>query len=75
MMKNVHMFSVSCCSRSGPSHMSLLVLPVDGAFLMSRALGDGTRLYDPIGVDFIDYSHGLDAPAWNFWFEIEVNLS
>ncbi|CAM4274204.1 unnamed protein product [Leuciscus chuanchicus] len=55
----------------GPSHMSLCVEPSTGASLMSWALGDGKLHYDSSGVDFIYYSHGLDAPAWNFWFEIE----
>ncbi|KAG1974105.1 endoplasmic reticulum metallopeptidase 1-like isoform X2 [Pimephales promelas] len=55
----------------GPSHMSLLVLPSADVFLRSRAFGDGKLYYYPSEEDYIFYSHGLDAPAWNFWFEIQ----
>ncbi|KAM6985504.1 endoplasmic reticulum metallopeptidase 1-like isoform 1-T1 [Aplochiton taeniatus] len=55
----------------GPSHMSLHLMPHRGASLSSWSFGDGTPQYDLSGEYFIFYSHGLDAPAWNFWFEIQ----
>ncbi|XP_051960365.1 endoplasmic reticulum metallopeptidase 1-like isoform X1 [Xyrauchen texanus] len=55
----------------GPSHMSLYLLPHAGTSLTSWSFGDGTPQFDLSGEYFIFYSHGLDAPAWNFWFEIQ----
>lgn len=56
---------------TGPSHMSLYLLPHRGASLSSWSLGDGTPQFHLGGEYFVFYSHGLDAPAWNFWFEIQ----
>ncbi|KAG7260107.1 hypothetical protein CRUP_027460, partial [Coryphaenoides rupestris] len=58
-------------SVKGPSHMSLYLLPHPGATLTSWSLGDGTPPFDVSGEYFVFYSHGLDAPAWSFWFEIQ----
>ncbi|XP_030625487.1 endoplasmic reticulum metallopeptidase 1-like [Chanos chanos] len=55
----------------GPSHMSLYLMPHPGAKLSSWSFGDGNPRFDLSGEYFIFYSHGLDAPAWNFWFEIQ----
>ncbi|XP_067232920.1 endoplasmic reticulum metallopeptidase 1 [Chanodichthys erythropterus] len=55
----------------GPTHMSLYLLPHAGASLSGWSFGDGTPQFDLSGEYFIFYSHGLDAPAWNFWFEIQ----
>uniref|UniRef100_A0A673YA56 Endoplasmic reticulum metallopeptidase 1 n=1 Tax=Salmo trutta TaxID=8032 RepID=A0A673YA56_SALTR len=55
----------------GPSHMSLYLRPHQGASLSSWSFGDGVPQYHLAGEYFIFYSHGLDAPAWNFWFEIQ----
>ncbi|XP_046900722.1 endoplasmic reticulum metallopeptidase 1-like [Hypomesus transpacificus] len=55
----------------GPSHMSLYLMPHRGASLSSWSFGDGNPQYHLAGEYFIFYSHGLDAPAWNFWFEIQ----
>ncbi|KAF4099004.1 endoplasmic reticulum metallopeptidase 1 isoform X2 [Onychostoma macrolepis] len=55
----------------GPSHMSLYVRPEAGASLIGWSFGDGTPRFDLSGEYFIFYSHGLDAPAWSFWFEIQ----
>lgn len=58
-------------SAKGPSHMSLYLMPHRGASLSTWSLGDGTPQYDLSGEYFVFYSHGLDAPAWTFWFEIQ----
>ncbi|XP_057216329.1 endoplasmic reticulum metallopeptidase 1 [Triplophysa rosa] len=55
----------------GPSHMSLYLRPHAGTSLSRWSFGDGTPQFDLNGEYFIFYSHGLDAPAWNFWFEIQ----
>ncbi|MFT7815443.1 endoplasmic reticulum metallopeptidase 1 [Arapaima gigas] len=55
----------------GPSHMSLYLMPHSGAHLSSWSFGNGTPQFDLNGEYFIFYSHGLDAPAWKFWFEIQ----
>uniref|UniRef100_A0A8D2ZN83 Endoplasmic reticulum metallopeptidase 1 n=1 Tax=Scophthalmus maximus TaxID=52904 RepID=A0A8D2ZN83_SCOMX len=56
----------------GPSHMSLYLMPHRGASLSTWSFGDGTPQFDLSGEYFIFYSHGLDAPTWTFWFEIQV---
>ncbi|XP_010736608.2 endoplasmic reticulum metallopeptidase 1 [Larimichthys crocea] len=58
-------------SAKGPSHMSLYLLPHKGASLSTWSFGDGTPQFDLSGEYFIFYSHGLDAPTWTFWFEIQ----
>uniref|UniRef100_A0A673GXQ5 Endoplasmic reticulum metallopeptidase 1 n=1 Tax=Sinocyclocheilus rhinocerous TaxID=307959 RepID=A0A673GXQ5_9TELE len=58
----------------GPSHMSLYLRPHAGASLMGWSFGDGTPRFDLSGEYFVFYSHGLDAPAWSFWLEIQVNV-
>uniref|UniRef100_A0A9J7ZUH9 Endoplasmic reticulum metallopeptidase 1 n=1 Tax=Cyprinus carpio carpio TaxID=630221 RepID=A0A9J7ZUH9_CYPCA len=55
----------------GPSHMSLYLRPHAGASLMGWSFGDGMPRFDLSGEYFVFYSHGLDAPAWSFWFEIQ----
>ncbi|KAG7477051.1 hypothetical protein MATL_G00089410 [Megalops atlanticus] len=55
----------------GPSHMSLYLMPHSGAVLSSWSFGDGTPQFDLNGEYFIFYSHGLESPVWNFWFEIQ----
>ncbi|KAJ3605196.1 hypothetical protein NHX12_027246 [Muraenolepis orangiensis] len=55
----------------GPSHMSLYLMPHRGASLSSWSFGDGTPPFDLSGEYFVFYSHGLEAPAWTFWFEIQ----
>ncbi|XP_076141008.1 endoplasmic reticulum metallopeptidase 1 isoform X2 [Alosa pseudoharengus] len=55
----------------GPSHMSLYLFPHSGATLTSWSFGDGIPQFDLSGEYFIFYSHGLEAPAWNFWLEIQ----
>ncbi|KAL1279125.1 hypothetical protein QQF64_025798 [Cirrhinus molitorella] len=53
----------------GPSHMSLLLRPHAGAYLILSSFRGGMLR---LGSDsFIFYCHGLDAPTWNFWFEIQ----
>ncbi|KAJ8401946.1 hypothetical protein AAFF_G00375270 [Aldrovandia affinis] len=59
----------------GPSHMSLYLMPHSGAVLTSWSFGDGTPQFDLNGEYFIFYSHGLESPAWNFWFEIQAPKS
>uniref|UniRef100_A0A3Q3FWJ9 Endoplasmic reticulum metallopeptidase 1 n=1 Tax=Labrus bergylta TaxID=56723 RepID=A0A3Q3FWJ9_9LABR len=61
-------------SARGPSHMSLYLMPHRGASLSTWSLGDGTPQFDLSGEYFVFYSHGLDAPTWSFWFEIQVLL-
>uniref|UniRef100_W5LFU8 Endoplasmic reticulum metallopeptidase 1 n=1 Tax=Astyanax mexicanus TaxID=7994 RepID=W5LFU8_ASTMX len=58
----------------GPSHMSLYLLPHAGASLSGWSFGDGTPQFDLNGEYFIFYSHGLDAPTWKFWLEIQVGM-
>ncbi|CAL9683376.1 unnamed protein product [Knipowitschia caucasica] len=58
-------------SAKGPSHMSLYLMPHRGASLSTWSFGDGTPQYDLSGEYFVFYSHGVDAPAWIFWFEIQ----
>uniref|UniRef100_A0A3P9HE06 Endoplasmic reticulum metallopeptidase 1 n=1 Tax=Oryzias latipes TaxID=8090 RepID=A0A3P9HE06_ORYLA len=55
----------------GPSHMSLYLMPHRGASLSAWSFGDGTPQFDLNGEYFIFYSHGLNAPTWTFWFEIQ----
>uniref|UniRef100_A0A8C2WHN8 Endoplasmic reticulum metallopeptidase 1 n=1 Tax=Cyclopterus lumpus TaxID=8103 RepID=A0A8C2WHN8_CYCLU len=59
-------------SVKGPSHMSLYLMPHRGASLSTWSFGDGTPQFDLSGEYFVFYSHGLDAPTWIFWFEIQV---
>uniref|UniRef100_A0A673GY95 Endoplasmic reticulum metallopeptidase 1 n=1 Tax=Sinocyclocheilus rhinocerous TaxID=307959 RepID=A0A673GY95_9TELE len=59
----------------GPSHMSLYLRPHAGASLMGWSFGDGTPRFDLSGEYFVFYSHGLDAPAWSFWLEIQPHES
>nr|XP_061800741.1 endoplasmic reticulum metallopeptidase 1-like [Nerophis lumbriciformis] len=58
-------------SVKGPSHMSLYLMPHHGASLSSWSFGDGTPRFYLSGEYFVFYSHGLHAPAWIFWFEIQ----
>ncbi|KAK5852058.1 hypothetical protein PBY51_023562 [Eleginops maclovinus] len=58
-------------SVKGPSHMSLYLMPHRGAGLSTWSFGDGTPQFDLSGEYFVFYSHGLDAPTWTFWFEIQ----
>ncbi|XP_061655219.1 endoplasmic reticulum metallopeptidase 1 [Phyllopteryx taeniolatus] len=58
-------------SVKGPSHMSLYLMPHRGASLSTWSFGDGTARFDLSGEYFVFYSHGLDAPTWTFWFEIQ----
>ncbi|KAM4528015.1 endoplasmic reticulum metallopeptidase 1 [Odontesthes bonariensis] len=58
-------------SAKGPSHMSLYLMPHRGASLSTWSLGDGTPQFDLSGEYFVFYSHGLNAPTWTFWFEIQ----
>ncbi|KAM4809607.1 endoplasmic reticulum metallopeptidase 1 [Rhinophrynus dorsalis] len=55
----------------GPSHMTLFVRPHDGSVLSSWSLGDGMPVPSSGGDYFIFYSHGLKAPAWQFWIEVK----
>ncbi|KTF72019.1 hypothetical protein cypCar_00043979 [Cyprinus carpio] len=55
----------------GPSHMSLYLHPHAGVSLSSWSFGGGTPGFNLSGKYFVFYSHGLDAAAWNFWFEIQ----
>uniref|UniRef100_A0A3P8WKL6 Endoplasmic reticulum metallopeptidase 1 n=1 Tax=Cynoglossus semilaevis TaxID=244447 RepID=A0A3P8WKL6_CYNSE len=62
-------------SAKGPSHMSLYLMPHKGASLSTWSFGDGTPQFDLSGEYFVFYSHGLDAPTWSFWFEIQGMIS
>lgn len=55
--------------------MSLYLMPHRGASLSTWSFGDGTPQFDLSGEYFVFYSHGLDAPTWTFWFEIQVLIS
>jgi len=52
--------------------MSLYLMPHRGASLSTWSFGDGTPQFDLSGEYFVFYSHGLNAPTWTFWFEIQV---
>ncbi|KAM4706963.1 endoplasmic reticulum metallopeptidase 1 [Discoglossus pictus] len=56
---------------SGPSHMTLYVRPHKGYLLSSWSLGDGMPVESNGGDYFVYYSHGLQAPAWQFWIELK----
>ncbi|RXN17245.1 endoplasmic reticulum metallopeptidase 1 [Labeo rohita] len=56
----------------GPSHMFLELSTRAGASLISWSFGDGMLLYGRN--NFIFYSHGLDAPTWNFWLMFRSSL-
>uniref|UniRef100_H3CUG4 Endoplasmic reticulum metallopeptidase 1 n=1 Tax=Tetraodon nigroviridis TaxID=99883 RepID=H3CUG4_TETNG len=58
---------------TGPSHMSLYLMPHRGASLSTWSFGDGTPHFDLSGEYFIFYSHGLDVHTWTFWFEIQFS--
>uniref|UniRef100_A0A3Q3MCS3 Endoplasmic reticulum metallopeptidase 1 n=1 Tax=Mastacembelus armatus TaxID=205130 RepID=A0A3Q3MCS3_9TELE len=62
-------------SAKGPSHMSLYLMPHRGASLSTWSLGNGTPQFDLSGEYFVFYSHGIDAPTWTFWFEIQVQTN
>ncbi|KAI2644857.1 Endoplasmic reticulum metallopeptidase 1 [Labeo rohita] len=55
----------------GPSHMSLYLRPHAGTSLSSWSFGDGMLQFNRSREYVIFYSHGLDAPAWTFWFDIQ----
>uniref|UniRef100_UPI00398E6FD7 endoplasmic reticulum metallopeptidase 1 isoform X3 n=1 Tax=Pristiophorus japonicus TaxID=55135 RepID=UPI00398E6FD7 len=57
---------------TGPSHMTLYIRPLEGSFIIGSSIGDGTSLYSSDGDYFVFYSHGLQAPPWQFWLEIQT---
>ncbi|KAK2917033.1 hypothetical protein Q8A67_001407 [Cirrhinus molitorella] len=57
----------------GPSHMSLYLRPHAGASLILSSFH--SRMLRLGRDSFIFYSHGLDAPTWNFWLEIQPSSS
>ncbi|XP_048448210.1 endoplasmic reticulum metallopeptidase 1-like, partial [Rhincodon typus] len=57
---------------TGPSHMTLYIRPLEGSHLIQSSFGDGTSLYNNYGDYFVFYSHGLKAPAWQFWLEMQT---
>ncbi|KAF6124168.1 endoplasmic reticulum metallopeptidase 1 [Phyllostomus discolor] len=57
---------------SGPSHMSFYVRTHKGSTLSQWSLGSGTPVTSKGGDYFVFYSHGLQAPAWQFWIEVQV---
>lgn len=63
----------SCCSHSGPSHMSLYLRPHAEAFLTGWSFSG--EMVPQIGRGFIFYTHGLNAISWTFWIEIWVSLN
>ncbi|XP_045923098.1 endoplasmic reticulum metallopeptidase 1-like [Micropterus dolomieu] len=58
-------------SVKGPSHMSLHLMPHQGANLSTWSFGDGTPQFYTSREYCVFYTHGLDAPTWTFWFEIQ----
>ncbi|XP_067839735.1 endoplasmic reticulum metallopeptidase 1 [Heptranchias perlo] len=57
---------------TGPSHMTLYIRPLEGSYISSWSIGDGTSLYRSHRDYFVFYSHGLQAPPWQFWLEIQT---
>ncbi|XP_078426705.1 endoplasmic reticulum metallopeptidase 1 isoform X1 [Cetorhinus maximus] len=57
---------------TGPSHMTLYIRPLEGTRIIGSSFGDGSTLYNNYGDYFVFYSHGLQAPAWQFWLEIQT---
>nr|XP_015194061.1 PREDICTED: endoplasmic reticulum metallopeptidase 1 isoform X3 [Lepisosteus oculatus] len=60
---------------TGPCHMSLYLRPHSGTLLSGWSFGDFTPQFGLEGEYFIFYSHGLDAPAWKFWIEVQAPKS
>ncbi|XP_030049650.1 endoplasmic reticulum metallopeptidase 1 isoform X2 [Microcaecilia unicolor] len=58
---------------TGPSHMSLYMRAHEGVLLSSWSLGDGVPVAGFREDYFVFYSHGLQAPPWQFWIELKVN--
>ncbi|KAM6170543.1 endoplasmic reticulum metallopeptidase 1 isoform 2-T2 [Rhynchocyon petersi] len=58
---------------TGPSHMSFYIRTHKGVTLSQWSLGDGTPVTSRGGDYFVFYSHGLHAPAWRFWIEVQVS--
>lgn len=56
----------------GPSHMTLYIRPREGSSITMTSVGDGSSLYNSDGDYFFFYSHGLQAPPWQFWLEIQT---
>ncbi|XP_007536139.2 endoplasmic reticulum metallopeptidase 1 [Erinaceus europaeus] len=57
---------------TGPSHMSFYIRTHKGSTLSQWSLGNGTPVTSKGGDYFVFYSHGLQAPAWRFWIEVQV---
>ncbi|GCB71991.1 endoplasmic reticulum metallopeptidase 1 [Scyliorhinus torazame] len=57
---------------TGPSHMTLYIRPLEGTRMIQSSFGDGSSLDNNYGDYFVFYSHGLQAPAWKFWLEIQT---
>ncbi|XP_059500510.1 endoplasmic reticulum metallopeptidase 1 isoform X1 [Stegostoma tigrinum] len=57
---------------TGPSHMTLYIRPLERSRLIQSSFGAGTSLYNNNGDYFVFYSHGLMAPAWQFWLEMQT---
>ncbi|XP_041042950.1 endoplasmic reticulum metallopeptidase 1 isoform X3 [Carcharodon carcharias] len=57
---------------TGPSHMTLYIRSLEGTRIIGSSFGDGSTLYNNYGDYFVFYSHGLQAPAWQFWLEIQT---
>ncbi|XP_078070220.1 endoplasmic reticulum metallopeptidase 1 [Mustelus asterias] len=57
---------------TGPSHMTLYIRPLEGTSIIASSFGNGSLLYNNDGDYFVFYSHGLQAPAWQFWLEIQI---
>ncbi|KAG8455174.1 hypothetical protein GDO86_001390 [Hymenochirus boettgeri] len=55
----------------GPSHMTIYIQTHPESELSSWSLGDGIPVTSGENNYFIFYSHGLHAPAWQFWIEIK----
>ncbi|XP_051876368.1 endoplasmic reticulum metallopeptidase 1 isoform X2 [Pristis pectinata] len=56
----------------GPSHMTLYIRPREGSSITRSSVGDASSLYSIDGDYFFFYSHGLQAPPWQFWLEIQT---
>ncbi|XP_062905257.1 endoplasmic reticulum metallopeptidase 1 [Mobula hypostoma] len=56
----------------GPSHITLYIRPREGSSIIRSSVGDASSLYSTDGDYFFFYSHGLQAPPWQFWLEIQT---
>ncbi|XP_069776906.1 endoplasmic reticulum metallopeptidase 1 [Narcine bancroftii] len=56
----------------GPSHMTLYIHPSEGSSITRSSVGDSSSLHSNKRDYFLFYSHGQQAPPWQFWLEVQT---